>query len=224
MSLVHKLKIIYNKGGKRVKKPVAISAILKQKSGASLLIVLACMMFLITLATITLTSSLGVASTTQHNKDKTQIDLLAQSVQMSLQDMLNSSIVSGGGTDNLQTAIVKSYYNNKNAADPATVPLFDKLTISVDETVTQADGSTTIITHIFECEIEIQLEEQSAGNVTGALWVNANIDLDPLDTNLAGQAEYRMGFRLDTATYDDTSDTVTNYGEWTLVEYEKIEN
>ncbi len=194
--------------------------ILKQKSGASLLIVLACMMFLITLATITLTSSLGVASTTQHNKNKTQIELFAQSVQISLQDMLNSNDASG----NLQTEIIKSFYNNDTAIDPTNAPpMFDKLTISVDETIMQADGTPTIVTHSVECEIDIQLE-RSASNFTGLVFINANIDLNPLDTNLSEKAEYRMGFSLDSALYDDTTQTVTNYGKWTLVEYEKVEN
>ncbi len=200
-------------------KPIKI---IKQKSGESLLIVLACMMFLVTLATITLTSSLGVASTTQHQKNKAQIDLLAQSVQMSLQGMLNATTVTSTVDKNLQTEIIISAFNN--LANPTTSPLFDKLTISVQETITAADGTETIIDHSYDCLLDMQQLQISGNNISGVIWVNVIVDLDPQDTSLAGQAEYRMGFSLDNAVYDTAAENVTSYGEWTLVEYEKVEN
>ncbi len=192
--------------------------ILKEKTGASLLIVLSCMMFLVILATMTLTSSLGVASTTQTLKDKTQIDLMAQSVQISIQDMLNSNVLSPLVTgSNLQTEIIRSVYKNVNHTDPVlpAPDIFDKMTITVEE-----PGGTK--THTVECDLDIQLQ-LSASNVTGYIYVIAHINLDSYGDALAKRATYRMGFKLDSAEYDSASDTITNYGNWTLVEYEKIE-
>ncbi len=200
--------------------------ILKSKKGVSLLIVLTIMMFLITLASVTLTSSLGVASTTQTQWNKVQIDLLAQSVQTSLQDMLNSNTEIAGST-NLQTAIISSAYNYANPADPlARPPLFDKLTISVDEELKDADGNPAgTITHSVECDLEINLQF-SGTDVTGFIVVDANINLnDENQDNLAEKATYRMSFKLDTAAeYDEAANSVTTYGKWALVDYEKLTN
>ncbi len=197
-----------------------VKGILKQKNGASLLLVLACMFFLITIATTALKVSLGSASVMQTQKDKTSIDLLAESIQTTLQDMLNVDVEPVVG-DNLQTAIVKSAYDYK--ASPLTNKLFDSLTISFDEIVTNPDGSTVTMTHSFECELDTSQLQVTGDEIAGIIDVFVEIDLDEQDENMTGQATYRMAFRLDKAEYDDATDKVVSYGEWILVAYEKVE-
>ncbi len=197
-----------------------IKQLLKDKKGATLLIVLSSMLFLITMGATTLTSSLSAAVVKEHQKDKTRIDLLAESVQMSLHDMLNANN-SATGTNDLQTLLVRAEYNYTN--DPVMYALYDKLTISVDETLPSSGGTPVVETHEFVCELDSQLQV-SGNNVSGLIWVNAKIDLDPASDSATGETTYRIGYKLDLATYDPLLDTLTHYGNWTLVTYEKIES
>ncbi len=197
-----------------------VKGILKQKNGASLLLVLACMFFLITIAATTLKVSLGSASVTQTQKDKTSIDLLAESVQTTLQDMLNVDVTTPGA-DNLQTVIVKSVY--EYSINPTANQLFDSLNLSFDEIITNSDGTTDTVTHSFECELDTSQLQVNGDEVSGVVDVFIEIDLDEQDISLTGEATYRMSFRLDKAEFDGALSEVSTYGEWILVAYEKIE-
>ncbi len=198
-----------------------IKKLIKEKKGASLLIVLACMLFLVTIGAVTLSSALSAASVTQNQKDKVEVDLLAESLQITIHGMLNSTDEVVGVT-NLQTAIVGATYNYN--ADPSSSPNFDSMVISVEESILAEDGvSYYIENHSFNCTIENHLSV-SGDNLSGIVYFDVVVDLDPDDNNLTGIATYRIGFSLDRATYDDATNSITTYGNWTLVAYEKLEN
>ncbi len=206
------------KGGLKVHR---FKRLIKDKKGASLMIVLACMLFLITIGAVTLSSALSAASVTQTQKDKTKIDLLAESLQITLHQMLNSTVETAGSI-NLQTAIVGGAYNYN--ADPANSPNFDSMSLSVDESVLSDSGSGyDIVTHTFDCTIDSQLSV-SGSNISGIIYFDVVIDIDPLNQSLTGFATYRIGFSLDSATYDDITNSITSYGDWTLITYEKLQN
>ncbi len=200
-----------------------LKKILKDKKGASLMMVLACMVFLVTLAASTLISALGAASVTGTQKDKARIDLLAESLQISLQGMLNEDTV---GADNLQTAIVRSVYNYSQ--DPTVLEngLFDTMTVSIDEEVIDPlTSASTTETHSFECKLDQTQMLVTGTDVSGVIWIEVKIDLDPLDTSVTGEAVYKIGYRLNSAAvYDPTADAITTYGKWALVAYEKVES
>ncbi len=201
-----------------------LKKILKDKKGASLMMVLACMVFLVTLAASTLISALGAASVTGTQKDKARIDLLAESLQISVHGMLNDAV----DTDNLQTAIVRSVYNYSLDPTNAANGRFDTMTVSIDEDVTDSLTSTvTTETHSFECKLDLTQMMVAGTDITGVMWIDVTIDLDPDDTSVTGEAVYRIGYRLENAIVydpDPAVDAITTYGKWALVAYEKIES
>ncbi len=198
-----------------------LKKLIKEKKGASLLIVLACMLFLITIGAVTMSSALSAVAVTQTQKDKVRIDLLAESLQITIHKMLNSTD-EVAGTTNLQTALVGAAYNYD--ADPVNAPNFDSMTVTVNESILADDGiSYIIVPHSFSCAIENHLSV-SGNNVSGIIYFDVVVDLDPLDSELTGLATYRIGFSLDSATYSELTNSITSYGDWTLVTYEKIQN
>ncbi len=179
------------------------------------MLMLATMLMLITAGTATLTSALSTANINQNQSDIAQIDLFAQAIRYTFEDMLNDTAVPAT-SNNLQTEIVTLVYAN---ADDADITLYDGLSISLDEPL--SDGS--IKTHLFECTVDMTaLRVNSSGDVSGLLTIIVKIDAHELrGDNPASRAEYVMSFALDSATGD--SDGLTSYGRWELQRYAKIE-
>ncbi len=187
-----------------------ITKILKEKKGASLLMVLALMLFLVIIAASTLTSALGATSSVQNQKEKVQIDLFAESLQMTLHTMLNET-----GTGNLQDELLTAVYAYRN--NPA-LGIYDEVTISFEH-----DSKT----YSFSCMLNTSDLAVSTNNIAGSLWVDAKINVEPTEDHPATTATYRIGYRLTSnAVIDSTlgTPTVATYGTWDLVGYEKIES
>ncbi len=197
---------------------------IKGKGGASLLIVLASILFLTIIATTTLTSSLGAVSVVQHQKEKAQIDLFAESVQMSLFDMLNDNDPAG-----LQSTLLLSIYEARTAGG-ATATTFDTLTLSIEE---DDESGNLVATHNFICDLDTSAlsifgTNNFSGVVTFDVKIDLNLDDDPTIADPAAEATYRMVYSLVTNAVIDTTagadPVIGTFGEWNLVTYEKIDS
>ncbi len=196
-----------------------ILTLIKDGKGASLLIVLASLLFLVIIASSTLISALGAVSVTQNQKEKTQIDLFAESVQMSVFEMLNEDTPGTPGGTTFQDEIAESVVNY--TADPTNL-LYSDFTITITETL----PDTTTVDHSFACKLDLSELTISGGNeIGGVLWIDATIDLDPAEIDPATEAVYRIGYRTVTdIVINPGIGTVNTYGTWSLTTYEKIDN
>ncbi len=183
-----------------------IKKLLSNNDGASLVIVLASMLFLITIASSTLISALGVTSVTQGQKDKAQIELFAESIQLTLYEILHSK--------NLQDAIFLSVLAQKTDANAIK---YNSLTLAVNNT----NPNT------FVCSIATDGLGVIENEVSGFITINVTINLDTSVNDPALKSIYRFVYHINETGIindDNALPTVDRYSTWRLTSYEKIES
>ncbi len=203
---------------------IKIIKTLHDKKGVSLLMVLAAMMFLVIISVSTLIAALGATSVIQTQKDKTQIDLFAESVQMTLHSMLNAADTSQPTEVSLQTFILTNFYNHKTFASE----LYDEMNFSFEFT----DWMTSLnpkYNYTFKSSIDTSdLLLVSTNNIVGTVYITVDVDLDATVDDPAAQGLFRYGYRLtNTAVVNDSgggdATDLTIDGTWELVQYERLE-
>ncbi len=178
-----------------------IVKILRDRQGASLLIVLSSMLFLITIAASTLTTALGSVSVTQTQRDRAQVNLYAQSLQSTLQGLLNTE------DGELQEAILISVYKNRQDENAS---LYDEIIITIDEPQNKS----------FKCELDTENLIVTDSTITGTIRIAAYIDLDENNDEPTAQTTCHMEYTLtQNAVIETTGDYVglAAHGVWEIV-------
>ncbi len=202
-----------------------ITKTLRDRGGVSLLLVLAAMMFLVIISVSTLIAALGATSVIQTQKDKTQIDLFAESVQMTLHSMMNAQDTTSPAVTALQTVILTNFYNNKTNS----TVLYDEMELSFTFTDWHTSGHPSF-PYQFESTIDTSdLLIINNNNVEGTVYITVNIDLDTAVDDPAAQGLFRYGYRLTNPAIVDNPATgnatdLTTDGTWELIHYERLES